>query len=129
MKEVITEYMRILQCIAISKGGDIYAPTLPSFNARRMDIHQRLFEKLMSRLSLVDGFTENDAFWRSKEIFSRLDKVFRLYNAFELNLEDTDHIRILSEDLERFLSSTEVMYYLEGRTSRIHGVIEDEGEF
>lgn len=124
MNEVITEYMRILQCIAISKGGDIYTPTLPSFNARRMDIHQRLFEELMSRLSLVDGFTEDDAFQRSKEIFSRLDKVFRLYNTFELNLEDTEHIMILSKDLERFLSSTEVKYYLEGRTSGIHGVIE-----
>lgn len=124
MSEVIAEYMRILQCIAISKGGDIYAPTLPSFNARRMDIHQRLFEELMSSLSLVDGFTEDDAFWRSKEIFSRLDKVFRLYNDFDLNLENTEHIMILSKDLERFLSSTEVKYYLEGRISGIHGVIE-----
>ena len=78
----------------------------------------------MSGLSLVDGFTEDDAFQRSKEIFSRLDKVFRLYNAFELNLEDTEHIIILSKDLERFLSSTEVKNYLEGRTSGIHGVIE-----
>ena len=124
MSELITEYMRILQCIAISKGGDIYTPTLPSLNARRMDIHQRLFEELMSRLSLVDGFTEDDAFQRSKEIFSRLDKVFRIYNDFELNLEDTEHIIILSKDLKRFLSSTEVKYYLEGRTSGIHGVIE-----
>ena len=125
MNEVITEYMRILQCIAISKGGDIYAPTLPSFNARRMDIHQRLFKELMSRLSLVDGFTEDDAFWRSKEIFSKLDKVFRLYNDFDLNLENSEHIMILSKDLERFLSSTEVKYYLEGRISGIRGVIED----
>ncbi len=124
MNEVITEYMRILQCIAISKGGDIYAPTLPCLNARRMDIHQRLFEKLMSELSLVDGFTEDDTFQRSKEIFSRLDKIFRLYNDYELNLEDTEHIMILSKDLERFLSSTEVKYYLEGRTTGIHGVIE-----
>ena len=125
MNEVITEYMRILQCIAISKGGDIYVPTLLSFNARRMEIHQRLFEELMSTLSLIDGFTEDDAFWRSKEIFSRLDKVFRLYNDFDLNLENTEHIMILSKDLERFLSSTEVKYYLEGRISGIHGVLGD----
>lgn len=124
MNEVITEYTGILQCIALSKEGDIYAPTVPCLDARRTDIHQRLFEELMSRLSLVDGFTEYDAFQRSKEIFSRLDKVFRLYNAFDLNLEDTEHIIILSKDLERFLSSTEVKYYLEGRTSGIHGVIE-----
>ena len=110
MNEIIKEYMLILQCIAIS--------------TRRMDIHQRLFEELMSRLSLVDGFTRDDAFWRLKEIFSRLDKVFRLYNDFDLNLENTEHIRILSKDLERFLSSTEVKYYLEGRISGIHGVIE-----
>lgn len=125
MEQEIKEYLRILQCIAISKGGDIYAPTLPAYNARRMDIHQRLFEKIMQGLKLVDGFTEDDAFWRSKEIFSRLDKVFRLYNDFDLNLEDTEHIAILSKDLKRFLSSTEVKYYLEGRISSIHGVIEE----
>ena len=126
MEQEIREYMRILQCIAISKGGDIYAPTLPAYNARRMDIHQRLFEKIMQGLTLVDGFTEDDAFWRSKEIFSRLDKVFRLYNDFDLNLEDSEHIAILSKDLMRFLSSIEVKYYLEGRISGIHGVIENE---
>lgn len=126
MEQEIKEYLRILQCIAISKGGDIYAPTLPAYNARRMDIHQRLFEKIKSGLKLVDGFTEDDAFWRSKEIFSRLDKVFRIYNDFDLNLEDTEHIAILSKDLKRFLSSTEVKYYLEGRISCIHGVIEKE---
>lgn len=125
MEQEIREYMRILQCIAISKGGDIYAPTLPAYNTRRMDIHQRLFEKIMQGLTLVDGFTDDDAFWRSKEIFSRLDKVFRLYNDFDLNLEDTEHIEILSKDLKRFLSSTEVKYYLEGRISGIHGVIEE----
>lgn len=125
MEQEIREYMRILQCIAVSKGGDIYAPTLPAYNAKRMDIHQRLFDKLMEELNLVDGFSSNDAFWRSKEIFSRLDKVFRLYNDFELDLTDTKHIILLSEDLCRFLSKTEVEYYLEGRTSGIHGVIED----
>ena len=126
MEQEIREYMRILQCIAISKGGDIYAPTLPAYNARRMDLHQRLFEKIMQGLTLIDGFTEDDTFWRSKEIFSRLDKVFRLYNDFDLNLEDSEHIAILSKDLMRFLSSTEVKYYLEGRISGIHGVIENE---
>ena len=125
MEQEIKEYMRILQCIAISKGGDIYTPTLPAYNARRMDIHQRLFERIMEGLTLAEGFSSDDAYWRSKEIFSRLDKVFRLFNVFELDLTNTEHINILCKDLCRFLHSTEVKYYLEGRTRYINGVIED----
>lgn len=128
MKDLIREYLRILQCIAISKGGDIFAPTLPGYNARRMDIHQRLFEKLMEGLTLAEGFSSDDTFWRSKEIFANLDKVFRLYNDFELDLENTEHILILAKDLEKFLSKTEVKYYLEGKTNGITGVIDQDNE-
>ena len=47
---------------------------------------------------------------------------------FDLDLKDTEHIIILTEDLEKFLSKTEVRYYLEGRTGGIHGVIENDDE-
>lgn len=49
--------------------------------------------------------------------------MFRLYNDFELDLSDPDHLDILSGDLEKFLGKTEVRYFLEGRTKGVHGVV------
>lgn len=129
MKDKIKEYLRMMQTIEMMKGNDDLSFVTPyGMNARRMDLHDALFQELYQTLKPVDGFTENDCYWRSKEIFSRLDKVFRLYNDFDLDLKNTEHIIILTEDLEKFLSKTEVRYYLEGRTDGIHGVIEHDNE-
>ena len=127
MKEKIQDYLRIMQTIEMMKGDDDLSFVTPyGMNARRMDLHDALFRELYKTLSPVEGFMENDVYWRSKEIFSRLDKVFKLYNDFDLDLTNTEHITILTGDLEKFLSRTEVKYYLEGRTGGIHGVIEND---
>lgn len=123
MKEKIENYVRTLGVIAVSKGGDDFTPTIPGLNYRRMQLHEELFDELLKRLDLVDGFTPDEAMERSKELFSRLDKVFRLYNDFDLDLSDPDHLDILSGDLEKFLGKTEVRYFLEGRTKGVHGVV------
>lgn len=125
MEELIQEYLRILQCIAISKGGDEFARTIPAYNTRRMDIHDRLFKELLGGLALAENFTEDDAYWRSKEIFSRLDKVFRLYNDWNLDLTNSEDVYLLSKDLYKFLHKTETSMYLEGRISGIDGVIDN----
>lgn len=125
MEELIQEYLRILQCIAISKGGDEFAPTIPAYNTRRMDVHDRLFKELLEGLALAENFTEEDAYWRTKEIFSRLDKVFRLYNDWDLDLTNSEDVYLLSKDLYKFLYKTETSMYLEGRIDGIRGVIDD----
>lgn len=125
MEEKIIDYLRIIHVIAVSKGGDIYAPTMPGLNIRRMDLHEALFKEIAKTLNRVDGFTEEDAYWRSKDLFSRLDKIFRLYNDFDLEPANIEHIKILEKDLYKFISSTEVKYYLEGRINGVHDVIEE----
>lgn len=127
MTDQIKEYLRIMQTIEMMRGDDDLTFVTPyAMNARRMDLHDALFQELYKTLSPVEGFTENDVYWRSKEIFSRLDKVFALYNDFKLDLKDTQHIMLLAEDLEKFLSKSEVKMYLEGRIGGIHGVIEND---
>ena len=127
MTNEIRDYLRMMQTIELMKGDDELTFVTPyGMNARRMDLHDKLFEELYTTLKPVDGFTKNDSYWRSKEIFSRLDKVFALYNDFPLDLTNTEHITMLSGDLEKFLSRTEVRYYLEGRINGIHGVIEND---
>ena len=129
MKEKIDEYLRIMQSIELMRGDDDLSFVTPyAMNARRMELHDALFQELYKTLNPVEGFFENDVYWRSKEIFSRLDKVFRLYNDFDLDLKNAEHLIILAKDLETFLSRTEVKYYLEGRTGGIHGVIENDDD-
>lgn len=123
MERLIQDYLRILQRIAIYKGDDEYATTPYTFNMMRTEAHEKLFEELYHGLSPICD--REESFWRSKDLFGNLDKIFRLYNAFELDLKDREHLIILSKDLMKFLSSTEVKYYLEGRTSSVHNVIEN----
>lgn len=125
MENEIIDYLRIMQLIAISKGGDMFAPTLPGYNMRRMQAHEALFAKLRKTLTLKEGFSENDCFFRSKEIFSRLDAVFRCYNGYELDLTQAGHIFLLTENLQKFLAGKEAKNYLEGRTDCIQGVVEE----
>lgn len=129
MKDKIKEYLRVMQTIEMMRGDEDLTYVTPyGLNSRRMDLHDALFQELYRTLTPVEGFSENDVYWRSKEIFSRLDKVFKLYNEFDLDLKNTEHIIILTSDLEKFLSKREVKNYLEGRSNGIHGVIENDDE-
>lgn len=124
MEKLINDYLMVLQRIAMVKGGDDFAPTPIMLNRQRIEAHDALFDELFTYLKPVDGQTRDDCYWRSKELFSRLDKIFRLFNDFDLDLTDSEHIRFLTKDLDKFLFKTEVKYYLEGKTKGIHGVIE-----
>ena len=116
MEEKIKDYLHVIYAIALSKGGDMFAPTIPGMNIQRMDKHDALFNEIASSLSLAEGFTSDDAYWRSKDLFANLDKIFRLYNDFDLDLTNREHVTLLEKDLYRFISSTEVKNFLDGRT-------------
>lgn len=127
MTDKIKDYLRMLQTIEMMRCDDDLSFCTPyGMNTRRMDLHDALFNEIYTTLKPVEGFTKEDSYWRSKEIFNRLDKVFKLYNDFDLDLKNTEHIIMLTGDLEKFLSRTEVKYYLEGRIGGIHGVIEND---
>jgi len=130
MEKLIKDYLKILQRIAMVKGDDEFATTPYMLNRDRIEAHDKLFDELFTYLTPEPGQTREDCYWRSKEIFSRLDKVFKLYNEFDLDLTSNDDIMILTKDLYRFLISTEVKLYLEGKIGVIKGVIEpSEYEF
>lgn len=92
-----------------------------AFETRRCELHNRIFETHVSPF-LEDGTDYNEAYQRSKELFSRLDQIWHIYNAFSFDLNDDECIIQLSKDLGTFLLKTETLYYLEGRTAHIHGL-------
>lgn len=124
MKEIL-EYLRIIQVISLYKSDDDLAATPYSMNAQRMDRHEALFNAMLPHIQKADGFSDGDVYERMKDVFYHLDRVFALYNSYELDLKNTEHILILGKDLERFLFSREVLNYLGGISNRINGVIEE----
>ena len=125
MEKTIKKYLETLQTIErlrIEAGiGTPYG-----LEQRRTEIHHELFyEHILPMLNIVEGHNDLDAYMRSKEIFSRLDKVFRNYTIMPFDLTDDDCIIELTKILYRFLLSTEVICFLELRTNFIHGVIDD----
>ena len=126
MMTELHNYLMVLNRIAMVKGDDEFASTPYMLNRQRCDAHDALWNKLCEYLKFDDDLAKSDGYYRSKELFARLDKIFKLFNEWDLDLKNYDDLRILEKDLERFLYKREVTNYLEGKTSGIHNVIENE---
>lgn len=119
----INDYVSVLQAIAEYKVDVEDDRTPYQLEMRRKDMHDKLFtEDILPILSLRKGFTENDAYFRSKEIFSNLDKVWRIYDMTEFDITDDNCTKWLVTHLYHFLQTTETKYFLEGVTDKIHGI-------
>ena len=119
----IVEYVELLHNIADYKyvAEDISTPY--AFEVNRAELHEKLFRnQILPRCHPVDGFTEDDMYARTKELFANLDKIWRIYDLTEFDLKDESCICFLCKYLQRFLFCTETLYFIEGRTTYIHGI-------
>jgi len=120
----IYEYVGLLQSIALYQfdADDIQTPY--AFEMKRKELHENLFrEHILPHCNPTEGFTEQDMYARTKDIFANLDKVWAIYDASEFDLKDDSCVTFLCRYLEKLLSSTEAVYYIEGRTKHIHGIV------
>ena len=121
MKQDIKDYLYILQSISNWQSEFNGTGTPYAFETRRCELHKRIYETHVFPF-LEDGTDYNEAYQRSKELFSRLDQIWHIYNASPFDLNDDECIIQLSKDLGTFLLKTETLFYLEGRTAHIHGL-------
>ena len=78
----------------------------------RKEMHIKLFDNvILPMLKLCDGFTADDAYIRSKELFGNLDKIWSIYDASPFNLEEDDQVQWMAVYLSQFLYSTEVSFW------------------
>lgn len=123
MKDTL-DYVFALQAIAHYRADTDDYTTPYQLEMRRQAMHQKLFDNvILPTLHLADGFTEHDAFLRSKELFSHLDRIWGVYDRTPFNLQDDDCVSWLALYIDKYLSSTEAKYYLEGVTNFTHSVI------
>ena len=121
MKQDIKDYLQILRSISNWQSEFDGTGTPYAFETRRCELHNRIFEMHIFPI-LKDGTSYSAAYQKSKELFSRLDQIWRIYNAYQFDLNDDECITQLAKDLCTFLLKTETLYYLEGVTAHIHGL-------
>lgn len=107
----------------IEDAREICGGTPYELECRRQEAHLALFDNVKQYLTPKEGFSKDDMFLRSKEIFAHLDLVFNIYNDWNLDLKNYLDRKFLIDALYKFLQTTETKYYLEGKTAGIHGVI------
>ena len=121
MKQDIKDYLHILRDIFNWQSEFSGTGTPYAFETRRCELHNRIFETHVFPF-LEDDTDYNEAYQRSKELFSRLDQIWSIYNSFPFDLNDEECIIQLSKDLGSFLLKTETLFYLEGKIAHIHGM-------
>lgn len=125
-KEELLDYLDILHQIAIFHESYAYS-TPHVLEGKRAEAHRNLFENHIAPF-LEDGTDVESAYIRSKDIFSNLDKVYRIFSITPFDLNDFGEMRMFSRELAHFLMGAEVLNYLEGKTQYIHNVIEPEDQ-
>lgn len=123
-KKDILDYLFALQRIELYKedSGDWQSPY--QLEMCRIEMHRKLFDnQILPTLHLdVEGFTEDDAFIRSKELFGNLDKIWRIYDLTPFDIKEDNDVAWMAKYLDKFLNTTETKYFLEGRIQFIHGI-------
>lgn len=122
-KENILRYLFSLQSIAQYKIDANDWQTPYQLETIRQNAHDKVFkENILPTLYLVDGFDEHDSYMRSKEIFSNLDKVWKIYDETDFDITKDECVPWMAIYLWKILRSTECKYFLEGRTQFLHGI-------
>ena len=123
MKQDCLEYLETLQQIVECREADFENWSTPyALETKRRETHRRLFENHIQPF-LEDGTDVEEAYQRSKDIFSNLDLVYKKFYAMPFDLTDHGELVSFSRQLASFLLKAEVLFYLEGKTKYIDGVI------
>lgn len=108
MTELLKDYLYVIKAMQ-DCGENLY-----SLNQRRIELHRKIVETL--------GISPLGGYLRLKLFTDNLDKVNNLYSGDEAwRLKTDSDVRWMAKYLERLLSSTEAMLYLEGKIQRVHG--------
>ena len=114
-KETLLHYLYILS--AIQESREICDRTPYSLETQRQNLHDYIVMALVDRLP--ESIDKTDVYMRSKEILSNLDKVNAVYStANEWMLKSDEDINHMTNDLYKFLTSREVLLYLEGKREK-----------
>lgn len=112
LKETLLRYLYILS--AIQESREICDRTPYNLETQRQNLHDYIVMALVDRLP--KGIDNTDVYMRSKKILSNLDKVNAVYStANEWLLKSDEDINHMANDLFKFLTSREILLYLEGK--------------
>lgn len=123
MGRLLIKYVLALQNIMQYKVDANDWQTPYQLETIRQNAHQELFdEAILPMLSLDEDVCEDEVYLRSKELFSNLDKIWKIYDQTEFDLTDDNCMQWMVLYLYKFLNTTETKLYLEGKIQYIHGI-------
>jgi len=123
MGRLLIKYVLALQNIMQYKVDANDWQTPYQLETIRQNAHQELFDNaILPLLELNESVSEDDVYLRSKELFSNLDKIWKIYDQTEFDLTDDNCMEWMVLYLYKFLNTTETKLYLEGKIQYIHGI-------
>lgn len=123
MGRLLIKYVLALQNITQYKADANDWQTPYQLETIRQNAHRELFDNaILPLLKLDEDISEDDVYLRSKELFSNLDKIWKIYDGTEFDLTDDNCMEWMVLYLYRFLNTTETKLYLEGKIQYIHGI-------
>lgn len=111
--EIIEDYLFTLKDIedTIDDNGGL---TIYTFEVSRQELHNEIVDEFMTWLP--EGIDRNIVYNRSKEIFSNLDKVCKVYsNAEEWKSDEYFDIKDMAKYVRNYLTLSVVRQYLSGK--------------
>lgn len=111
--ELIEDYLFTLKDIenTIDDNGGL---TMYTFEVSRQELHNEIVDEFMTWLP--EGIDRNIVYNRSKEIFSNLDKVCKVYStAEEWKYDDYFDVKDMAKYVRNYLTLSVVRQYLSGK--------------
>lgn len=111
--DLIEDYLFTLKDIenTIDDNGGL---TMYTFEVSRQELHNEIVDEFMTWLP--EGIDRNIVYTRSKEIFSNLDKVCKLYStAEEWKSDDYFDVMDMAKYVRNYLTLSVVRQYISGR--------------
>ena len=107
MKELLIEYLEVIKNIQDCNNDGV--PVVYTLNQERIKLHRQIMDCL--------GLKNEYEYLRLKDVFGNMDKICGIYSQCEeWKLKDESDVKAMSQYLERFFTSAEGSFFLEGKT-------------
>ena len=120
-EQCFKDYCIVLQSIADMQYDADMLGTAYGLESRREEAHEKVMDFVMGSLNPEADY--NEVYLRTKDIMSRLDKVWKIYDDTPFDILSKEFIVWMPHYLTRLFASTECKYYLEGKIDGLRNVV------
>ena len=107
MIDLLIEYLEVIKNIQDCNNSGL--PVVYTLNQERIKLHRKIMDYM--------GLKNEYEYLRLKDVFGNMDKICEIYSQCEeWKLKNESDVKVMSQYLEKFLTSAEGRFFLEGKT-------------